>query len=226
MTPRPSFDRLAPAYQILERLTFGGLLHWCRTAHLARFHDCRRALILGDGDGRFLADLVRAHPNIEVDSMDISPGMLALAHRRVTRIPAAANRVRFIHADARTDPLPARRYDLVVTNFFLDCFPAVELAAVVRRVTDVCDSDAIWVDGDFRLPSSGWPRVAARGLLAGMYCFFRLTTRLTASELSDATPHLKRAGFTLGEEVTRLRGFLSARLWIRRQVPGLQELMV
>lgn len=215
MTPRPSFDRLAPAYQTLERLTFGGLLHWCRTAHLDRLHDCRRALILGDGDGRFLADLVRAHPNIEADSVDISPGMLALAHQRVARIPTAVNRVRFIHADACADPLPASGYDLVVTNFFLDCFRPADLAALVDRAAQACAPNAIWVDGDFRLPHSGWSRVAARGALAAMYSFFRLTTRLAASELSDSAPHLERADFTLGEEVARLGGFLSARLWRR-----------
>ena len=79
MTPRPSFDLLAPAYQSLEQLAFGGLLHWCRTAHLARLAACRRALVLGDGDGRFLADLLRANPTLEVDSVDISPGISVLA---------------------------------------------------------------------------------------------------------------------------------------------------
>ena len=213
--PRPNFDRLAPAYRALERLTFGGLLHWCRTAHLGRLRGCRRALVLGDGDGRFLADLVRANSRIEVDSLDISPAMLELARRRVAGIPGAAGRVRFTLADARSDPLPGDGYDLVVTNFFLDCFRPDDLAAIVRRASVACAPGAAWVDGDFREPPSGWERGAAKLLLAGMYGFFRIATRLPAGRLTDPAPLLAAEGFALAEEASRLRGFLSARLWIR-----------
>jgi SAM-dependent methyltransferase len=215
VTPHPSFDALAPAYQTLERLTFGGLLHWCRTAHLVRLRECRRALVLGDGDGRFLADLLRINPKIAVDSLDISPGMLALASRRVAKFPGVASRVRFTLADARTDPLPTSEYDLIVTNFFLDCFGPVELAGVIRRVACVCAPDALWVDGDFRVPPTGWARPVAKCLLAGMYAFFRLTTRLPVGRLTDPVALLAAEGFRLAEETSRLRGFLSARLWVR-----------
>lgn len=215
MTPRPNFDALAPAYQALEYVTFGGLLHECRTAHLERLCDCRRALVLGDGDGRFLAELLRANPAVEVDSLDISAGMIALARRRVAAIPGGAARVRFTVADARTDPLSANGYDLVVTNFFLDCFRPKELVTVVRRVADACAPTALWVDGDFRVPSSRWARLGARGLLAAMYGFFGLATRLPARHLTDPAPLLAAEGFALVEEVSRLRGFLSARLWMR-----------
>jgi hypothetical protein len=124
-------------------------------------------------------------------------------------------------ADARTDPLPASGYDLVVTNFFLDCFRPTELTAVVRRVSDACAPDALWVDGDFRLPASGWARPAARALLAAMYGFFRLTTRLPTGQLTDPAPLLTAEGFQLVEEVSRLRGFLSSRLWVRGSIPPL-----
>jgi SAM-dependent methyltransferase len=215
VTLRPSFDRLAPAYQALELATFGPLLHRCRTAHLDRLRDCRRALVLGDGDGRFLTDLLRANPTITVDTVDVSAGMLAAARRRVRGVPGAADRVRFVAADARTDPLPGAGYDLVVTNFFLDCFRPAELAAVVARAAEACAPDAIWLDGDFRLPRAGWERFAARLALAGMYAFFRLVTRIPAGRLANPTPLLTAAGFRLEAETTWLKGFLSSRLWVR-----------
>jgi ubiquinone/menaquinone biosynthesis C-methylase UbiE len=213
--PSPNFDRLAPIYEPLERLTYGGLLHWCRTAHLDGLGECRRALVLGDGDGRFLVDLLRAHPTITVDSCDISSGMMALARRRVARVSGAVGRVRFVVADARATPPPSTGYDLVVTNFFLDCFPPTELAAVIRNVALACAPSAVWVDGDFRLPLSGWVRPVARLCLAAMYAFFRLTTRLTAGHVTDPAPLQAAEGFALIDEVSRLRGFLSARLWVR-----------
>ncbi len=215
MTPRPFFDRLAPVYEPLERLTFGGLLHRCRTAHLLRLGACRRALVLGDGDGRFLADLLAANSGLRVDSLDISPGMLALARRRVARVPGAGHRARFIPGDARSAPLPAPGYDLVVTNFFLDCFHPTDLGTVVRRVAAACATEAVWVDGDFRLPRGGWVRPPARVLLAVMYGFFRLTARLPTGHLTDPAPLLAAEGFSLIEEVPQLGGFLSARLWVR-----------
>lgn len=215
MTPRPSFDLLAPAYQALELVTFGGLLHACRTAHLDRLRACRRGLILGDGDGRFLGDLLRANPTIRADSADVSPGMLAAARRRVRAVPGAVERVRFVAADARTDPLPGAGYDLVVTNFFLDCFRPAELAVVVARAAEACAPGALWVDGDFRLPAAGWERPVARLALAGMYAFFRLTTRIPAGRLTDPAPLLAAAGFRPEAEAKWLKGFLSSRLWVK-----------
>ena len=215
MTPRPSFDRLAPAYQFLERITFGPLLHRCRVAYLDQLSGCRHALVLGDGDGRFLADLLRANPTVRVDSLDISPGMISLARCRVQRIPGAAGRVRFVIADARTDPLPGSGYDLVVTNFFLDCFGPADLARVVDRVAVVCGPEAIWVDGDFRIPGSGWPRRVAHVVLAAMYLFFRIVTRLPAGRLTDAAPLIAARGFVPVAEMSWLRGGLSSRMWVR-----------
>lgn len=215
MTPRPSFDRLAPVYHLLERLAFGPLLHRCRTAHLHRLAGCRFALVLGDGDGRFLADLLRANLAVRVDSLDISPGMLALARRRVRRVPGAAERVRFVTADVRTAPLAGTHYDLVVTNFVLDCFGPSELERVIDRVAAVCSPTARWVDGDFRVPAGGWPRWAARVALAVMYLFFRIVTRLPAGRLIDPAARMEDRGFRLIAEVSRLRGGLTSRLWVR-----------
>ena len=53
-----SFDRLAPFYRTLEVLTFGRALWICRTRLLGDFLAVRRALVLGDGDGRFTAKLL------------------------------------------------------------------------------------------------------------------------------------------------------------------------
>ena len=56
----------------------------------------RRALVLGDGNGRFLAELLAANRSVAVDAIDISPMMVELACRRV----GETDRVRFLVADA------------------------------------------------------------------------------------------------------------------------------
>ena len=49
---------------------------------------CRRALIYGDGDGRFLAKLTRGAPQIQAVAIDASPEMLLQTARRLLK-PAA-----------------------------------------------------------------------------------------------------------------------------------------
>lgn len=215
MTRRPDFSRLAPVYRWLEWATFGGLLYWCRTALLPAVVGCRRALVVGDGDGRFLAALLRADAAVTVDAVDVSPGMIAHARRQVGRVPGADRRVRFHTADVRSDPLPGGGYDLVVTHFVLDCFPADQLAGVVNRLADACAPDGRWLVGDFALPPPGWRRAAARLALAGMYAFFRAATGIPARELVDPGPLIAARGFTRAAEASRLGGFLAAGLWVR-----------
>lgn len=211
---RPRFDWLAPHYAWVERSAFGGRLQWCRTALLGEVADARRALVLGEGDGRFLAAFLAANGGAAVDVVDASPGMAALARRRVAGVPGAAGRVRWHVADARVFAPPAPPYDLVVTNFFLDCFPAGELARLVPRVAGGLTPGGRWLVGDFAVPPGGAVRrAAARVALAGMYAGFALTTRIPAVRLADPGPALRAAGLSVVREERRLGGFLVAALW-------------
>ena len=88
--------------------------------------DARRVLVLGEGDGRFLAAFLAANRGAGVDVVDASAGMIALARRRV----AGDERVRWHLADGRRFEPPAAAFDLIVTNFWLDCFPAADLSLI------------------------------------------------------------------------------------------------
>lgn len=107
------------------------------------------------------------------------------------------------------------RLQRFVTNFFLDCFEKEDLTAVLKRVSEACSSAAISIDRDFRLPVGGWPRLAARFVLAAMYLFFRLAARLPARWLVDPAPYLESHGFVLAEGKSWLRGGLTSRVWVR-----------
>ena len=54
-----SFDSIAPAYRTLETIAFGGALQRARVACLGEIGTPRRALIVGEGNGRFLCELLR-----------------------------------------------------------------------------------------------------------------------------------------------------------------------
>ena len=57
----PNFNGVAHFYRWMELVTFGPWLQRCRCAFLGELAGCRRAAVLGDGDGRFSAQLLRVN---------------------------------------------------------------------------------------------------------------------------------------------------------------------
>ena len=207
-----SFDRIAPHYHRIERCFAGHALQRCRTAFLAEPEAPARVLILGEGDGRFLAELLRRHPRAEVTCVDASAAMLQLARART----GSTARVVFVHADILTWKPAAAGYDLVVTHFVLDCFRPEELAAVVGKLATAALPDARWLLSDFRVPAAGPAEFLARGLLRFLYAFFRRAARLCADRLTPPDRFLHAAGFVLRERRLHRWGLLHSDLWIRR----------
>ena len=191
-----SFDALAPWYGSLEWIAFGDQLQRCRTACLAELPSPQRALIVGEGNGKFLCALLRMHPGVEVDCVDASARMLDLARERIQKeLPGRLERVRFWQEDIRSWKPPEQGYDLIVTHFVLDCFPEEQLAAVVQNLARAGTNDAVWLLADFCIPEEGANRWRARIWLAVMYKFFRVTTGIDATELIDPTPFMQAEGF-------------------------------
>ncbi len=122
-------DGIARYYEILEHLSFGRSLERRRFAFLGEARISRRAIVCGGGDGRFLAGLVRGNPQVEVDFVELSRKMVELAERRVAALGRSyRGRVRFCVGDVREFKPRTDGYDLIVTNFFLDCFSGPELS--------------------------------------------------------------------------------------------------
>ena len=205
-------DSIAPYYAAMEFAVFGRTLERCRFHFLPELAGARRALVLGDGDGRFLGRLLAACPQLRADYFDCSAGMLAQA-RRV----AGSERVTYYCSDVLSATLPASDYDLVVSHFFLDCFNPETLATVVERVSGAAPR-ARWLISEFRVPEGRWLARPARALITLMYKFFSVTTGLTARALVDHRPFLKRAGFQLSLAAIHARGLMASELWVPEPV--------
>ena len=200
-------DRIAPWYRWFEYAGFGRALERRRFAFLDALADARRVLVLGDGDGRFLERLARANRGACIDYVDLSGRMLELARGR-----AGMERIRYRQADARTVPLGAARYDLIVTHFFLDCFSEEDAAHVIARIVAAAQPDARWLISEFR--AGGWAQL----WLPMLYAFFRVTTGLRTRRLVDHHPLLACRGFAL-ERLERSRfGMLASELWRRTRM--------
>lgn len=210
-----SFDTLAPYYRALEFVTAGRLLQRGRTAFLPEASRSRRALLLGEGPGRFLVALLRTNANVEVTCVDASGRMIAQAVRAMARHGLSPTRVRFEQADARAWTSHLAGFDLVATHFFLDCFGTEELEHLVARISQVAASEATWLLTDFRLPPNGWRRWRGRLLLAVLYAFFRAFAGLSASRLTPPDAYLEASGFQLAGRRLANFGFVQSDLWTR-----------
>ena len=214
-----SFDRLAPHYRWMEWLLAGGKLQRCRTAFIRDIPAPRNVLMLGEGNGRCLVELLRAFPAAHFTCVDASARMLACARARVKAHGLRDAAIEFIQADALNWQPPAAQFDLLVTHFFLDCFRAEHLAVLVPRLAAAAAPEARWLLADFCEPPSGFAKWRARWILRAMYFFFRRATRLAAVRLTPPDAFLQHSGFTLRERRPSDWGLLRADLWQRAATP-------
>ena len=211
-----SFDNFARWYQTLERIAFGNSLQRSRVACLDQILTPKRVLIIGEGDGRFLLELLRIHPAIDIDCVDSSERMLQLARRRVEKeLGNSGKNVRWFCQDLMLWDPSKNSYDLIVTHFVLDCFPAHQVGVVVQKLKNAATDSADWLFADFRMPTTGLARIHSLVWLKAMYLFFRVTTGITADQLIDATPFLEREGFQLVQRHLFRWGMLRSEIWRR-----------
>jgi SAM-dependent methyltransferase len=218
------WDRWAPVYHGLERLALGRELERCRDmaadALAVGAGSPLHCLVLGDGDGRGLERLVDRHPATAFTSVDVSPGMITRARRRLGGAPG----VTWVCADIREGWPEALEgsaggghagVDAVMTQFFLDCFTDEELSRWWSTVAERVSPGGCWVVADFTPPTAlrGWRGVRQRLLLEALYRAFGWTTPLTARALPDLEGIFRSAGWSLEftrESPSRITG---VRLW-------------
>ncbi len=215
MTSRQAnFDFIARPYRWLEYLTLGRTLERCRLHHLPDLLHRKRALVLGDGDGRFLARLLAQNPYLETDAVDTSAAMLQLLRHTCQAASATQVRLSTHNTSALTflARTPAKAYDLVVTHFFLDCLTQPELEQLITRIVPTLTPGALWLISDFRIPP-GPLRLPAKLLVRALYLAFRILTGLRTTRLPDHATPLARAGFTQTSSHHPFAGLLTTELW-------------
>jgi SAM-dependent methyltransferase len=216
----PGFDRLARWYRALEFAAFGRDLERARFAFLDRLADRTCILLLGEGDGRCAARLVRLAPGARIVCVDSSPGMIEQASRR-TRDAGGEGRVTFECADVRSFTPEPGRFDAVATLFLLDCFGDSDVASIVSRTSAALLPGATWIFADFALPPRGVARARARMWLAVLYAFFRWETDLPASTLPPSERILELAGWQRAESAEFQWGLVRSCVFTRpAALPG------
>jgi ubiquinone/menaquinone biosynthesis C-methylase UbiE len=207
-------DRLARVYRTLEYAVFGRKLENQRCEFLKDASAAKRALLLGDGDGRFLVELTKCNEEVHIDSVEASAKMIERAQACLRKANLAdPARIRFHHGNALLGEWPNKGYDLVVTHFFLDCFSTAEVDRLIPSIRRVCAPGAKWLLAEFQQPEAGWRRWHACCWLFAMYCFFRITTGLEPLGLPEYRTALSKAGFSLKGKKLRMGQLICSELW-------------
>ena len=211
MKRAPNFDPVAGIYRWLEIVTFGNSLWQCRCTFLEELQSCRNALVIGDGDGRFTARLLRENPSIRVDALDGSREMLRALIRNAG---AHTDRVRVHHADAREWTPASPPYDAIVTHFFLDCLTTEEISALACRLRDCITPTARWIVSEFAIPRGAFGWAIARPLVGALYLAFRLLTGIQVSRLPNYHDAMVESGFRISRNRDASSGLLVSEVWV------------
>ena len=205
-----SFCSIASIYKSLEYCVFGGKLQQARVYHLQRLKTHLPAkscvLVVGDGDGRFTAELLRARPDLRVDYVESSAKMVKLAQQRVEHLELEEP-VQWVNQDI--NEWSGSDYDLVVTHFLLDCFEGDEFTSLIKSLHAKMKPMAYWLSSDFNPSVSWWARIWVKL----MYLFFRLCTSVKASSLTPQEPIFKALGMCSEVQFSSVRGFIYSSLW-------------
>ena len=207
-------DPVARVYRWLEYAAFGRTLERARFDFLGQAATARRVIIVGEGDGRFLARLLKCNPEANIAVVDCSARMIELARRRVRA--RDRERVQFHHLDAAAERLPDGPFDLAVTHFFFDIIETHEAESVIANLDARLTPQARWLLSEFQVPAGAARGIHARLWLRSMYGFFQATTKLRANRLSPYRELLACRGWRETASRERRLGMIRSQMWERR----------
>jgi len=188
------FDRIARVYRWGEYLSFGKALERCRFSFLDEVSTASKILTLGEGDGRFLAELLKENSQATAAAVDVSAVMLSLLQSRV-KAAGAETRLRTQCTDVREFAPGDGGYDLVVTHFFLDCLTESEIAQLMNRLRPHLAPNCRWLVSDFAIPAKGVRRLFGAAVVSALYLGFWLLTNLQIRKLPELSAVWRASGF-------------------------------
>ncbi len=178
-TTRHLFDRIAPRYDLLNRLlSFGIDRRWRRAAvqALALPADAR-VLDAATGTGDVALTVAAAHPRIQVVGVDLSANML---HAARPKLGPARGRISLVQGSCESLPLAAAVCDGAVIAFGIR--NVIEREAALKEFYRVLKPGGRLVVLEFSRPT--------RPLLAGLYrCYSRHVLPRIGSLLSDGAAY-------------------------------------
>lgn len=203
------YSRVARAYRWLEMLVFSSTLQKARLSHLEALLQSLIKLespsiaVVGDGDGRFLAELLKCEQDFKIDYIDCSPGMLRVAQKRVGHDSRVTWRCEQFEGSEQ------KVYDAIVCHFVLDGFDSEHRKRFVGFISARLKANGMLLVSDF---DSRAHRGAAI-LVVCMQWFFHAFAGVPFVEVSKPDETLIGHGMTKIGEIEWWKGAIFSQIW-------------
>tara|TARA_R110001592_G_scaffold299603_1_gene570659 strand:+ start:3163 stop:3777 length:615 start_codon:yes stop_codon:yes gene_type:complete len=194
-----NFNLIAPVYDGLAKVIFGKKLRKVQTQFLPLILEDASVLIMGGGTGWIINELFNTGFKGRLTYVEASEKMISLSKKN----SAFSNSVDFIHGEESTLPT-GRKYDVIITNFFLDVFSEPRLDQVITTLSEKLNKGGLWICSDFY--DTG--KASHRFLLWLMLSFFRITTQLESKRLIDFHPKLEKKGYSRKQHFQLMNGLI------------------
>jgi len=198
------FDRIAFVYDFLAKLVFGKSISESQKYFLNKIEDDSKILILGGGTGWLLEELSKVKPNCEMWYIDASAKMISLSKNKIN----PKQPVHFIHGTEQDIPLSIK-YDVVITNFYLDLFVDQQLEVIMVKIRSSLKAGANWIVTDF-VNNGKWGQEI---MLKIMYWFFRIICNIESRKLPNWSKPIERIGAKEIESGFFYSGFIKTTLY-------------
>ena len=200
------FDRIAPYYDDLSRLVFGGLLQKAQRVYLPEVPCNAKVLIIGGGTGWLLKDLVTLNSGCEITYLEASKRMIDLSQRRLDAVEN--RRVSFV-LDKDLQNIEPQNFEVVICHFFLDLYQGDELLQVVSQLKERLLPGGQFLFCDFQ-KTGKWQHQFLEKI---MYWCFRLVCGIRSRMLVDYNQCLLESGLTLKRETTFYQGMITSKVY-------------
>jgi ubiquinone/menaquinone biosynthesis C-methylase UbiE len=205
-----NYDRIANYYDTLSRLVYFRAQVNAQVEQLAFIPANSSVLIAGGGTGWILEELAKIHQGLTITYIEISSKMLALSKKRAT----GGNTVKFIQS-AIEDFAPEGLYDVVVTAFLFDNFPAEKAGLVFNQLDAFVAGGGRWLFCDFfyeKKTGKKWQLY----LLKLMYFLFRRISDVEAKTLVQTEGYFINRGYMVLKQQYYYSGFIKAIVYLKK----------
>lgn len=209
------FDRVAPFYDPLARLVFGDAQQQAQKVLLPFIKENARVLIIGGGSGWLLEQVLKTGRNLHIVYLDASPKMISLAKKRTLHFIEESTACVQFRIGTEQAILPDETFDVVITPFLLDLFPAQRLSELMVRLKTALKVEGQWLFADFwpvQHPVPIWQKL----LLKTMYIFFGIVSGVKATQLPDFKYHFRQLNMQDVYTACFFKSMIQAKVFIRQ----------
>lgn len=197
---KSKFDIIAKYYKILEILAFGRNLLNTRLYLLTKNKSQYKILIIGEGTGSFLKYLANCYPKSSITIIDSSNKMNKIIEKFNQTLKD--ENITILKQDY-LKYISAFKYDLIYTNFFLDCFKSSDVLKIVTKIKLMLNESGEWNDVEFtKSQKSNFLNHNYNKLILNiLYKFFRFICKIESSSIEDVDFNYQNLGFVLECEI-------------------------